>query len=142
MTLELPVALLLSAVLLSGAIVFLAFKVRGMMNVSVTQPPIEVRPNITVQAPTALLPESVQMTLNTINEKLTPAKLKPDDEKVSALITESIAVAEASEMRSFDKFHIAVKYVNERCDALNCERPDPRDLARRIEAAVALSRKG
>jgi hypothetical protein len=141
MTLELPVALLISSALLSGALVFLALKVRGLFTITVNQPPIDVRPNITVQAPTALLPESVQSTLDAINEKLTPLKPKPDDEKVSTFIVEGVTVAEVTQMRGLDKFHIAVKYVNERCDALGYERPEPGDLARRIEFVVAVRKQ-
>jgi hypothetical protein len=124
----LALAIGLGLLTLSAALLTLAFKVARTLS-------------ITVQAPTALLPERVQMTLDTIDAKLTPAKMKPDDEKVASLIYEAVAMAETSKLKGQDRFNIAAKYVNERCDALNCERPDPRDLARRIEAAVAVNKK-
>ena len=132
------------ATLLPASIVLLAFKVRGMFNVTVTTPPVTVnQAPITVQAPTAILPERVQMTLDAIDLKLAPPKARLDDDKVETFIREGVAVAEVSDLKGPDRFNIAVKYVNERCDALTGERPEPADLARRVEAEVARpERKG
>lgn len=132
----LAVALFFSVSPLAGAIVYLAHKVRGMMTVNVTQPPITVnQPPITVQAPTALIPEHVTELLRLIEEKLTPEKPAASDEQLRALVEEGVKVAEGSPLKGADKFRIAREYVEQRAAAANVT-VDGRDLALRIEAAV------
>jgi hypothetical protein len=124
------------ATLLPGSIVLLAFKVRGMITVTVTTPPVTVnQAPITVQAPTALLPERVQMTLDAIDAKLAPAKVNLEDVKVTEVIREGVLLAERSDLRGPDRFRIAKTHALSRLTALNAEFDDA-DVARRIEVEV------
>lgn len=130
------VVIAMFATMLPGSIIFLALRVRGLFNVTVTTPPVGP---ITVQAPTALLPERVQTTLDAIDAKLTPVKPVLDDSALAALVTEGVAIAERSPLKGPDRFRIAKTHVMERASSLSAS-IDEADLARRIEAAVAVRR--
>lgn len=117
-------ALFFGLLALAGSICFFAVNVRGMLN-------------ITVQAPTALLPERVQSTLDAIDAKLTPPQKVVDDVMLHQLVADGVLVAEKSKLRGYDKFNVAREFVLSRLKELNAELPSERDLALRIEAAVA-----
>lgn len=117
------IVLLLNAV----ALTFLAIRMRA---------PIVVN----VASPTALLPESVQLTLDALNEKLKPAKVSPRDDQLSSLVYEGVALAETSKSKGVDRFKIAKDFVLSRCTTLNYDFGE-RDIALRIEAAVAVNKK-
>lgn len=127
-------ALFLGLTGMAGALVFLATRLKGGINITVQTPPI------TVQAPHALLPDSVQMTLDAINAKLTQAKQPASEVEVAGLIYEGVALAEQSKLKGKDRFFIARDFVNSRASARNLE-VDARDVALRIEAAVAVSKR-
>lgn len=144
----LAIAVFFSISPLTGALIYLAHRVRGVVSVNVTQPPITVtqppitvhQPDITVQAPTAIIPEHVTDILRRIEEKLEPVTATFDDAELDALVKEAVDVAEASSMRGFDKFRIAREFIFKRAEVMNV-RLDDRDVALRIEAAVvALNR--
>jgi len=138
---------------LAGAVVLLAYKIRGVVTVSVTQPPIEVRPNITVQAPTALLPEDVKTILTEINEKLHPAKptMTPEEQEaaISGIVKEARLVAEQMEANNLklghevtgaEKQREAVRYITKRLEPLNIDL-NYNAIALRLEAEVAGAKK-
>lgn len=95
---------------------------------------------ITVQSPAAVLPERLQQTLDALDLKLTPPKAKLDDPVIARLLYEGVALAEQSKLKGPDRFAIAKSFVLTRLATLNAEH-DERDLAQRIEAAVALGKK-
>lgn len=126
-TLTLPLALLVGLLAVALALVFLAFRVSRVLS-------------ITVQAPVAQLPDSVLSTLEAVNAKLTPALAPIDDTKLASLVYEAVAMAEQSKNKGRDRFLIARDYVVQRAEAQRLQ-VDLRDLALRIEAAVALNKK-
>lgn len=109
------------------ALTFLAIRLRA---------PIQ----ITVQSPHAVLPERLMATLDAVDLKLTPAKVKLRDDEVSSIVYEGVALAEVSKLKGTDRFNIAKNFTMSRCKSLNAEF-DERDLALRIEAAVAINKK-
>lgn len=115
------------ALALPASIVFLALRISKTLS-------------ITVQAPTALLPDSVQMTLNAVNEKLTPAQLPASDDFLRELVFDGVTLAEASRLKGADRFRIARTHVEARLKALNVT-ADMTDVAQRIEAEVAKRKK-
>lgn len=112
---------------LPGSIVLLAFKLRSGLS-------------ITVQAPTALLPERVQSTLDAIDTKLQPVTPVLDDTALTGLVYEAVALAEQSKLKGHDRFRIAQDYVTKRAAALNAT-VNVTDVAMRIEAAVAVGKR-
>lgn len=112
---------------LPGSLVFLAYSVRKTVN-------------ITVQAPTALLPERVQSTLDAIDTKLQPVTPVLEDTALAGLIYEAVALAEQSKLKGHDRFRIAQDYVLKRAAALNAS-VNVIDVAMRIEAAVAMGKR-
>lgn len=116
----------LFALALPASIVFLALKLKAGIVVNVA-------------APTALLPERVQATLDAINEKLTPALNVLTDTEVMKLVHEGVVLAEQSELKGTDRFFIAKDHVMKRADALGAQL-DGGDIARRIEAVLALTK--
>lgn len=114
---------------LPASIVFLAFKLKAGITV-----------NVTTQAPVALLPERVQATLDAIDAKLTPTKVRITDDELRNLVYEAVALAEQSKLKGVDRFHIAKDYVLH-CAQTRHYEVDDRDVAKRIEAAVALSKR-
>lgn len=117
------------ATLLPGSIVFLATRLSKTLS-------------ITVQAPTALLPERVQATLDAINEKLTPAKLPASDDFLRELVHEAVTLGESADksMRGVDRFRIARGHIAKRLELMKVE-ADMGDVARRIEAEVKERKK-
>lgn len=120
-------ALLGGLALIALSITFLAFRVSRALVVNVA-------------APTALLPDSVRTTLDELNAKMKPAVTPIDDATIGALVYEAVATAEQSKNKGRDRFIIARDYVKERAEKLQLF-VDPRDLALRIEGAVAVSKK-
>lgn len=122
------------AIGLPVSIIVLAFKVKGMYA-------IDVRPNITVQAPTALIPESVSDTLRRLDEKLAPPRTPMDDDLMTEFVEQGVALAETAQkgLRGPDKFRIARQFVETRARERNIEL-DTRAVALRIEATVAARR--
>ena len=122
------------ALMLPGSIVFFAFKVRGMYTITVT-------PNITVQAPTALIPEHVTDILRRLDEKLQPPRSMADDETLTQLVEQAVTLADSAQkgLKGPDKFRIARQLVEARAQEKNIE-VDARALALRIEATVAMRR--
>ena len=120
------------ALMLPGSIVFLATRLSKTLS-------------ITVQAPTALLPERVQQTLDAINEKLTPAKLPASDDYLRELVSEAVTLGESADkkLRGPDRFRIARAHIAQRLELMKVE-ADMGDVARRIEVEVKTrkSRKG
>lgn len=143
------------ATLLPGSIVLLAFKVRGMITVTVTTPPVTVnQAPITVQAPTALLPERVQTTLDAIDAKLAPPKatLVPADqiETVTAEIVEEgrrlgehaaqINSVNGHKLAGAEKRAVAFNHIKSRLEALNVPF-DAGQVALRLESSVAKAKE-
>ena len=122
------------AIGLPVSIIVLAFKVKGMYS-------IDVHPNITVQAPTALIPESVSDTLRRLDEKLQPPRSMADDETLTQLVEQAVTLADSAQkgLKGPDKFRIARQFVEARAREKNIE-VDTRALALRIEATVAMRR--
>lgn len=122
------------ATLLPGSIVFFAYKVKGMYTITVT-------PNITVQAPTALIPDSVSDTLRRIDEKLAPPLTAMDDDTLTELVEQAVMLADSAQkgLRGPDKFRIARQFVEARAKEKRIE-VNERSLALRIEATVAARR--
>lgn len=108
---------------LGGSIVFLATRVSKALS-------------ITVQAPTALVPEHVTDLLRRIEERLQPVKPPMSDEAISKLVAEGVRLAEASTLKGADKFRIAREYVMQRAEVA-ATTVNERDIALRIEAVVA-----
>jgi len=137
------------ATFLPGSIVLLAFKVRGMITVTVTTPPVTVnQAPITVQAPTALLPEKVEQILNELNEKLRPEKptLSPEEQEVAItkivqearLVGEQFAsnnAANGHAVTDAEKQREAMRYIKQRIEALNIQ-SDYAVLAGQLESEV------
>lgn len=119
----------LFALALPASIVFLALKLKAGIVV-----------NVAAQAPVALLPERVQATLDAIDAKLTPTKVRITDDELRNLVYEAVALAEQSKLKGVDRFHIAKDYVLH-CAQTRHYEVDDRDVAKRIEAAVALSKR-
>lgn len=116
----------LFALALPASIVFLALRISKTLS-------------ITVQAPTALLPDSVQATLNEVNEKLRPAQLPASDEYLFELVRDAVTLAERSKLKGPDRFRIARTHIETRLRAMNVT-ADMTDVAQRIEAEVAKRR--
>lgn len=136
------------ALTLPGALVYLAVRVRGMVSVTVNQPPIEVRPNITVQAPTALLPDRVEQILSEVNEKLHPAKpalsLEEQEVALTKIVGEARLVAEQFASNNAANGHTvtdgekqreAMRYAKQRIQDLNMQ-VDYSVVAGRLESEV------
>lgn len=121
------IVLAMFACTLPGSIILLAYKLRSGLS-------------ITVQAPTALLPERVQTTLDALDAKLQPTKLVLEDNALTGLVYEAVALAEQSKLKGPDRFRIAQDYVLKRAAALGAE-VNVTDVAIRIEAAVAVGKR-
>jgi predicted TIM-barrel fold metal-dependent hydrolase len=104
---------------LPGSLVFLAYSVRKTVN-------------ITVQAPTALLPEKVDRILSEMNEKMHPEKptMSPAeaDAAVGKIVGEARLVGEqfadnnranGHKVTGAEKQRAAMRYVKQRLEALN-----------------------
>lgn len=132
----LAVGLFIAALAIERGLAALAVKLEKAVTVTVSQPAI------TVQAPTALLPERVQQTLDAIDAKLQPPKPVVTDEQLATLVHEAVVVAETSTLKGYAKFRFAKGYISTRFAAFGAELPSERDLALRIEAEVVKLREG
>ena len=125
--------------MLPGSLVFLAISVRKIFNVTVTQPPI------TVQAPTALIPDYVTEVLRRIDEKMAPPTTPADDAMLGTLVVQAVQLAaQAKGKTGPDRFRTARDFVLQRAREANLS-IDDRALALRIEAEYvtqSLARKG
>lgn len=137
------------AVALAAAVVFLATRAKGMVNVTVTQPPITVTqpevtvntPPITVTSPPAILPPELLETLRQVQEKLQPPP-QPllDDSQLLKLVEEGVALAaQMKGVKGPDKFRAARTYVLQQAQGRGLA-VDERALALSIEAAVLSAR--
>lgn len=132
MTLDLPTAIVVASMLVSGALIFFAIRVSGL---------IRVEPHITVQAPVAELPGFVADILQRIDAKLQPPSTPATAEALDKLADEAVHVVEGQKgLRGVDKFKAARAMVLQRAQAQNLAVED-RNVALAIEAAVALMRK-
>lgn len=98
---------------------------------------IDIKHDITVQAPTALIPEHITGLLMRIEEKLEPPPRSPmNDSLLSDLIEQGWALAEGrKDLKGPDKFRVAREYVMKRAEEMQLA-VDARALALRIEATV------
>lgn len=120
----LPFSLVVSSAIVANAIMVLAEKLKAGID-------------ITVQAPTALIPEHITGLLMRIEEKLEPPPRSPmNDSLLSDLIEQGWALAEGrKDLKGPDKFRIAREYVMKRAEEMQLA-VDARALALRIEATV------
>lgn len=119
-------ALAISGILNFIALTFLAIRLRAPIS-------------ITVQSPNAILPERLMATLDAIDAKLQPARITVDESQLSSLVYEGVALAECSKLKGADRFRIAKDFMLSRLNAMNAN-VDERDIALRIEAAVAVNK--
>lgn len=111
------------AIAFPASIIFLALRISKTLS-------------ITVQAPTALLPERVADTLRALEEKLKPVEMSASDDYLRELVSEGVTLAGESSMRGPDRFRIARTHVERRLKAMELV-ADMGDVAQRIEAEVA-----
>ena len=136
----LSLAFAASACIFSSALVFFALKVQGMIH-------------ITVQAPTAIIPEHVERILSEVNEKLHPErpKLSPEEQEaaIADIVREARLVAEqmeannrklGHEVTGAEKQREAVRYITKRLEPLNIDL-NYNAIALRLEAEVAGAKK-
>jgi len=154
MTLELPVALLISAALLSGALVFLALKVRGMMTITV-MPPIVPAPVLALPPEfEAFLRSNPAAILTNLDERVrppSPPQIEPKvaDEMIHSIVEEGRLIADQMAVvnarngvvvSGAEKQREAMRHIKQRMEALNIPLVY-RTVALRLEAAVSKSKE-
>lgn len=99
---------------------------------------IDIKHDITVQAPTALIPEYITALLLRIEEKLDPPLAPLNQQLVADLVEQGVDLAERTKgLKGPDKFRIAREYVIKQIAEMKMTELDSRALALRIEASVA-----